>query len=591
LAVPKEGTATQLSSPADGDPRFSPDGKLIGYIAAYDGNGDIYVVPTTGGMPVRVTNHGLPERIVDWYPDGTKILFASSMESGKQRFSQFYSVPAAGGLPSKLPVPYGEIASLSPDGSKIAYTPQSLASRTWKRYRGGWAPDLWMFDLGTLSSERIAASDASDEFPMWHAGRIYFLSDRGPENRANIWAYEVAAKTARQVTRFADFDIHFPALGPSDIVFEAGGKLHLLGLADEKLREVPVRVVTDEITLRPKMVNASGLIQWVSPPAGKRALFQARGDIFSVPAENGPVFNLTRTPGSAEQYPAVSPDGKSAAWWSDKTGEYELVVVDLEKPGSGRVVTSYGPGFRYRINWSPDGKRIAFVDQRWRSSFDIATGATVGWTLAGISSRASKRFRVAWARQPLDRLPGRTSTGRKRDLLYDVAAAKIGQVTSGFYATECDVRSRRKYLYFWQAEFSPLYSDLDSTWIYRAHHHRRSPVRGYPVSAPKNDGSGEGRTPDAAAPRRSQGKAAPGGRSRPQGQDPARRFREPHRDPPARAGQLRVARGRREGRLPPGPQARPTGPSLFDLEKREKEDRTTPFLKVGATGRGPRRQR
>jgi tricorn protease len=497
--VPKEGgTATRLSSPRGQEsfPRFSPDGSLIGYNAAYDGNTDIYVVPAAGGMPVRVTNHGFPDRLIDWYPDGKRVLFASSMESGKQRFSQFYSVPAAGGLPTKLPVPYGEIACLSPDGNKIVYTPQSQAFRTWKRYRGGWAPDLWMFDLGTLSSERISASDASDEFPMWHAGRIYFLSDRGPENRANIWAYDIAAKTTRQVTRFADFDIHFPALGPSDIVFEAGGKLHLLGLADEKLREVPVRVVTDEITLRPRTVNASGLIQWVSPPAGKRALVQARGDVFSVPAENGPVYSLTQTPGSAERYPAVSPDGKSAAWWNDKTGEYELVIVDLGKPGAERAVTSYGPGFRYRIGWSPDGKKIAFVDQKMEINvLDVATGATVRVDKCGnLFHDALEAFRVAWAPDSRWIAYGKDLNGRGSAIfLYDVAAAKARQVTSGFYAdSNPTFDPDGKYLYFLtNRTLSPLYSDLDSTWIYA----NSTTIAAIPLSedtpsplAPKNDG-------------------------------------------------------------------------------------------------------
>ena len=472
--VPKEGgTATRLSSPRGQEsfPRFSPDGSLIGYNAAYDGNTDVYVVPAAGGMPVRITNHDFADRLIDWYPDGKRILIASPMESGKQRFSQFYSVPATGGLPDKLPVPYGEMAGLSPDGKKIVYTPQTQAFRTWKRYRGGWAPDLWMFDLDTRASERIAPSDAGDEFPMWHAGLIYFLSDRGPESRANIWAYDIASKTARQITRFADFDIHFPALGPSDIVFEAGGKLHLLSLADEKLCEVPVRVVTDEITLRPRTVNASNLIQWISPPAGKRALIQARGDVFSVPAENGPVFNLTRTPGTAEQYPAISPDGKSAAYWSDGTGEYELVIADLEKPGDGRVITSFGPGFRYRINWSPDGRKIAFVDQKMEIIIlDVATGAAVRADKCGnLFQGGLNAFRVSWSPDSRWVAYGKDLNGRGSAIfLYDVAAAAVRQVTSGFYADGAPTFDPDgKYLFFLtDRTFAPLYSSLDSTWIY-----------------------------------------------------------------------------------------------------------------------------
>jgi tricorn protease len=472
--VPREGgTATKLSSPKGQElfPRFSPDGSQIAFNASYDGSLDIYVVPAKGGMPARVTNHGMPDRLLEWTPDGNRILFASSMASGKQRFSQFYAVPAAGGLPEKLPVPYGEVACFSPDGKKIVYTPQTQAFRTWKRYRGGWAPDLWMFDLGTLASERLSPSDAGDEFPMWHGGLIYFLSDRGQENRANIWAYDIAAKTPRQVTRFADYDIHFPSIGPSDIVFEAGGKIYLLGLSDEKTREVPVQVVTDEITLRPRMVNASGLIQWASAPSGKRALVQARGDIFSVPAENGPVVNLTMTPGTAELYPAISPDGKSAAYWSDKTGEYELRLADLKTPGAGQVLTSYGPGYRYQIGWSPDGKKIAFVDQKMEIHiFDVATKVTTQVDKCGTLFQGGLQdFRVGWSPDSRWIAYEKDLKGRGRAIfLYDIAGARLHQVTSGFYGDANPVFDPEgKYLYFLtNRTFAPLYSGQDGTWIY-----------------------------------------------------------------------------------------------------------------------------
>ncbi len=472
--VPREGgTATKLSSPRGQElyPRFSPDGTRIAFNAAYDGNTDIYVVPAGGGVPIRVTNHDMMDRLLDWTPDGKKVLFASSMASGKQRFSQFYTAPAEGGLPEKLPVPYGEMACLSPDGSKIVYTPRTRVYRTWKRYRGGMAADLWTFDLGTMASEQISASDANDEFPMWHGGLIYFLSDRGPENRANIWAYDRAAKTSRQVTHFADYDIHFPSIGPSDIVFEAGGKLYLLGLADGKAREVPVKVVTDEITLRPRMVNASGLIQWVSAPSGKRALVQARGEVFSVPAENGPVVNLTQTPGTAELYPAISPDGKTAAYWSDKTGEYELVLADLGKAGSGRTLTSYGPGYRYRISWSPDGKKIAFIDQKMEIRLlDVASKTTVKVDKCGnLYQGGLNNFRVGWSPDSRWISYEKDLNGRNTAIfLYDVAAAKVHQATSGYYADSNPVFDPDgKYLFFLTGRtFNPVYAGLDNTWIY-----------------------------------------------------------------------------------------------------------------------------
>ena len=380
--VAKEGgTALRLSSPPGQEtfPRFSPDGTRIAYSANYDGNTDVYVVPALGGMPVRVTNHGMTDRVLDWYPDGKRILFSSSMNSGRQRYSQFFSVSPAGGLPQQLPVPYGEFGVLSPDGKSIAYTPRSRAHRTWKRYRGGTAPDIVIFDLEKLTARTVASDPANDEFPMWAGRRLYFLSDRDAHQRGNIWSLDLDSQALKQITTFTDFDVHYPAMGPSDIVFEAGGLLHVLNLADDSYRAIDVMVVTDEITLLPRAENAAALVDNVSlAPNGKRALFSARGEIFSVPAENGPVLDITRTPASAERYAAWSPDGKTAAYWSDASGEYELTLLDLSQPATLRKVTSYGPGYRYKLFWSPDSKMLAFVDQAMKIHiYDVAKNRTM----------------------------------------------------------------------------------------------------------------------------------------------------------------------------------------------------------------------
>ena len=191
--VPKKGgTAVRLSSPAGEEsfPRFSPDGSKIAYSAAYDGNLDVYVVSAAGGEPTRLTYHPMQDRVIDWHPDGKRVLFASGRESGRQRFNQFYLVGLEGGLPEKLPVPYGEFAAFSPDGSQVVYMPMSQDFRTWKRYRGGWSPDLWTFDLKSYAAKNITNNPANDAQPMWHGGNIYFLSDRGASQRNNLWAYE-----------------------------------------------------------------------------------------------------------------------------------------------------------------------------------------------------------------------------------------------------------------------------------------------------------------------------------------------------------------------------------------------------------------
>jgi tricorn protease len=222
--VPKTGgLAYRLSSPAGVEifPKFSPDGKTIAFTGNYDGNDDVYVIPSLGGIPNRLTYHGLGDRIVDWYPDGKQILFASPRESGRERFNQFFKTTVAGGLPEKLPLPYAEFGSISPDGKQLAVTFRTQVFRTWKRYRGGWNAEIHLFNLETMASQNISVdTDAADELPMWHGNSIFFLSDRGAEKRMNLWEYNIASKAFVQLTNFKDYDVHFPSLGPEDIVFE-----------------------------------------------------------------------------------------------------------------------------------------------------------------------------------------------------------------------------------------------------------------------------------------------------------------------------------------------------------------------------------
>lgn len=473
--VSKEGgTAYKLTS-AKGEemfPKFSPDGSQIAFDGNYDGNTDVYVMPSDGGLPERITHHGMADRIIDWYPDGKELLYASSMNSGKQRFNQFYKVSDMGGMPDQLPVPYGEMASLSPDGKMIAYTPVTQAFRTWKRYRGGWAADIWIYDLQKETAENITNNVADDEFPMWYKDKIYFLSDRGANERANIWSYDTKTKQTKQITDFNEYDIHFPSLGPSDIVFENAGKLYLLNLADEKYHEVAVKVVTDEITLMPHVENVSKYIQNFSvSPDGKRALFEARGDIFSVPAENGPIYDLTKTSGVAERYPAWSPDGKSVAYWSDKSGEYELTIRNLENPDSEKKLTSYGPGYRYRLYWSPDSKKIAFIDKAMQIYvYDIAENETYKVNKELFMYQGDlENFDVSWSSDskwlayPEDMMNRASAI-----FVFDTQQKKNYQLTSGYYRdVEPKFDPDGKYLYFLtNRTFNPTYSDIDNTFIY-----------------------------------------------------------------------------------------------------------------------------
>jgi tricorn protease len=474
--VPKAGgLATRLTS-APGEelfPRFSPDGSQIAFSANYDGNLEVYAVHALGGDPVRLTHHPMDDRVVAWHPDGKRILFASGRESGRQRFSQFYLVGVNGGLPEKLAVPYGEFAVFSPDGREVAYVPQTQSNRTWKRYRGGWAADIWRFDLTSFAATNLTASPANDEFPMWHGTTIYFLSDRGADERYNLWAFDTRSRQTRQVTHLTDYDISYPSAGPNDIVFQAGGRLYLFDFATEKTTEVAVQVVTDRMTLKPRGQKVDSLITSVAvSPSGKRVAFEARGDVFTVPAEFGPVVDVTQTPGVAERYPRWSPDGKTLAFWSDRSGEYELTLKPAESPGEERKITSLGRGFRYPPSWSPDSTRVAYLDEAMRVRItEVKKGTTTQvdespvfmshGDLESVTLRWSPDSRwLAWSRP--------VPSGLRAIFLYDTKNGKKHQATSGYFNDQQPVFDKEgKYLFFLSnRNFEPSYSDMDNSWAY-----------------------------------------------------------------------------------------------------------------------------
>ncbi|MEM9935823.1 MAG: PDZ domain-containing protein [Bacteroidota bacterium] len=473
--VPKEGgTATKLTSPKGNElfPRFSPDGTTIAFSGNYDGNVDIYTLPVMGGIPARVTHHGMTDRLLDWYPDGQSLLFTSSMNSGKQRFSQFYKIAKDGGLPEKLPMAYGEFGSLSPDGKKIAYTDRSRIFRTWKRYRGGTAADVWLFDLESMESQNITTNTANDELPMWVGSKIYYLSDNGANERFNIWAYDLDKKENSQVTFFTDYDVHFPSQGPEEIVFEAGGKLYLMDLSDEKYKEVPITVITDLVSVKPSKESVEDYVQNAGiSPDGNRVVVEARGEIFSVPAEKGIVKNLTNTSGFAERFPAWSPDGKHIAYWSDKSGEYELTVRDLTNGGTEKKLTSLGPGFRYSLFWSPNSKKLAFVDQTMTvRMYDMQTNTTVRVDQhMDLFEGGLRNWRADWSSDSKWLAYHKTlDNGNAAIFLYDSESKTSTQATSGFYSDMSPTFDPNgKYLYLiTNRSFRPVYSDFDNGWSY-----------------------------------------------------------------------------------------------------------------------------
>ena len=501
------GEAMRLSSPKGEEsfPRFSPDGSQIAFSGNYDGNTDVYVVPATGGLPKRLTYHGDPDRMLQWYPDGKSILFATSRTSEKDRFNQLYKISATGGFPQKLPVPYGEFGAISPDGKTLAYIPISVDFRTWKRYRGGMNSAIWLFDLQTYAAKNITGNDSANSQPMWHGSTLYFLSDRDKNRRANIWAYDTKKDKFRQVTTFDEFDIHFPNIGPEDLVFENGGRLYLLNLTTEKYSEVNIQVLTDRATLKPRLEDVSESVREPDiSPSGKRAVFEARGEIFTVPAEHGVVRNLTHTSGIAERTPAWSPDAKTLAYFSDRSGEYELTIRPADGSGAEETLTKFGPGFRYRPFWSPDSRKLVFIDQAMRiylHDLDKKDTRQIGKQLwlyeDGLSSlKFSWSKDSRWIAYPQDLENRHTAIA-----LYDTKESKSHVVTSGYYDDDLPTFDPEgKYLYYTsQRAFDPLYSDVDETWIYANSQHLIAvPLRKDVSSplAPRNDDEGQKKDKD-----------------------------------------------------------------------------------------------
>jgi len=346
-------------------PYFSPDGSLIAFTGEYDGNVDVYVVPATGGVPRRLTYHPDPDEVIGWTPDGNQILFRSPRHS-YSFFYQLFIVPIAGGFPTEMPLPMAVEAYYSPDGSRLAYVPTVQWQAAWKRYRGGQTKPIWIVNLFDSSViEKIPRDNSNDFNPMWVGQTIYFLSDRnGP---VTLFAYDTNTKKVTPVVQNDGLDLKSACAGPGAIVYEQFGSLHLYDLASNQSKRLEVRVTGDFSEVRPhfQKVKASGLSAAGLSPTGARAVFQARGEIVTVPAAKGDIRNLTRTTGVAERDPAWSPDGKWIAYFSDEAGEYALHLREQSGLGDARKISlDDPPSFFYSPRWSPDSKKIAFTDKR-----------------------------------------------------------------------------------------------------------------------------------------------------------------------------------------------------------------------------------
>ncbi len=473
LAPKTGGTANRITSSTGEEafPRFSPDGKTLSFSATYDGNTDVYTMPVQGGIPIRITWYSGPDRVVDWHPDGKRILFASGRESGTPAYRQLYLVSAKGGLPEKLPVPYGELASFSPDGNQITYVTKITENYPFKRIRSGLASDVLTFDLKKGTAENITRTDATEGKPVWVKNKIYYVSDGGAGRRRNIWSYDVVKKSKEQLTQFANIDINHMSAGPEELVFEAGGRLYLLSLATNKYEEIKITVVADISTLMPRTVNVgNNITNFDLSPDAKRSVFEARGDLFSIPAENGVIINLTNTSGAWEKEPAWSPNGKSLAYWSDESGENEIYLRD-QASGKVKKMTSFKSGMGWKLFWSPDSKKIAFINELQKITVLFVDGASLE-TIDKTTDQtynALRRFNLSWSPDSkwIAYTKG-TANLNSAIYLYSLEKKKIHQATSGYYNDNNPVFDPSgKYLYFLtDRDFKPSYSNFDNTWIY-----------------------------------------------------------------------------------------------------------------------------
>jgi len=463
------GTAMRLTSAAGQDmfPRASPDGRWIAYTEASRAGTDIWVIPAAGGPARRLTfrptteagtggRHGPDNMVLTWTPDSKNVVYLSKGDQWNSWIQYMYKVPVEGGLPTPMPIDSQVgLATFSPDGHSIAYNRIFRNFRTWKRYNGGLAQQVYTFNFDTKALTQITNWSGTNTSPMWYGRKIYYLSDQDANRRANIWVYDQDTKQTREVTHFADYDIDFPALGSDAIAFQQGGKLYRIDLPSETLSEVPIsvpddnprtRIHVDTVNDEIRDSDPAGQTDFAISPNGKRTLFSARGDIFSVPTEYGATRDLTGTPGIDEDHPAWSPDGRTIAYTTDVGGGQQIAVRPAEG-GSEKVITSFAEGYLYGPMFSPDGKTLAFSDgthKLWIVRTDGGAPKLVA------QDKQSEIHDQAFSPDGRWLAFSLSAVDRRRDLyLYEIATGRLNRLGTGAEVDFAPAWSPDgKYLYF-----------------------------------------------------------------------------------------------------------------------------------------------
>ena len=478
----KGGIARRLTSHSGFEmfPKFSPDGKSIAFTGQYDGNTEIYKIPSSGGEPKRLTwtstlgrdevsdRMGPNNITLGWTPDGKDVLFRSRMTTFNDFLGQLYTVNANGGLHEELPLPRGGFASYSPDGSKIVYNRIFREFRTWKRYRGGMCDDIWTYDFKTKKTEQLVDTLDQEIEPMWFKDRIYFLSDRDVSKRMNLYVLNLATKAIKQVTNFADFDVKFPSLGDKAIAFEQAGFIWKLNLETDKYEKIPIELNEDFATSRIALLSVADKVASGTPsPDGKRVCLSARGELFTIPSGPGITRNFTNTPGAHDRDPHWSPDGKNIAFISDISGEDEIMLVASDAKSAPTALTTKGDVYKYSLFWSPDSKKILWTDRKFRVRYiDVATKQIIEvaqskhWEINDAVWSPDSKW-VSWSET--------SDTGMDKIRIYNLEKKVATDVTDGWHESNSPAFSGDgKFLFFVSnRDLNPIYSSTEWNHAYR----------------------------------------------------------------------------------------------------------------------------
>ncbi len=435
------GTAIRMTTHPGNEeaPKLSPDGKWVAFRASYDGPNEVYLMPMAGGVPKRLTFTGNASPVT-WTPDGKKVVFRSGFESTFRPVPRLYSVSPDGELPEPLPPERGVVASYSPDGTKLAYNRRGDEEYYWKRYKGGAFQDIWLYDFKANSYTLLTDYVGKNSYPMWAGGGLLFVTDRASKGGANLWRLDPATKAATPVTSYEDFDVQMPATDGKTVVFTRAGVLYRMNVATSKIEKVVVDVPSDQWALAERAVSAKETIQSMAVSNdGKWTAFEARGDVFLVSTdENGATRNLTRAPKSRERFPRFSPDGNKVAFFSDRTGEYQLYVAGVAGDGPWDAITTDLDRTAYHAEWSPDGTKLLFGDKDLRLFVvDVATKKRT--KIAESNQLANDEFSweisdYSWSPDGAWVAYTHIEPNRNgRIWLHELATGKTVPVTDGFY--------------------------------------------------------------------------------------------------------------------------------------------------------------